>query len=302
MHTQVLIIGGSFAGLSAAMQLVRARKHVVVVDGGKPRNRFASHSHGFFGLDGETPGDIHQKALAKLLPYPDFTLHQGEVVSLVKDANGFTATLADNTSVHASKVILATGLHDQLPDIAGLASRWGKTVLHCPYCHGYENRDRPLGVLATSPLSIHQAKLIPDWGPTTYFSQGQFSPDPDARQMLEKRGVRIEETPVVELIGKAPQIRVVRLQDNRQLAIEALYVGPTTRMASPLAEQLGCEFEPGLMGPIVKIDDSQQTSISGVYAAGDLAIPMQNATLASASGVMAGVHVHHALIQMQLNA
>ncbi|MBT1065432.1 NAD(P)/FAD-dependent oxidoreductase [Bowmanella sp. Y26] len=302
MQTQVLIIGGSFAGLSAAIQLVRARKQVIVIDSGKPRNRFASHSHGFFGLDGETPHDIHQKALAKLLPYPDFTLHQGEVVNLVKDAEGFTATLADNTSVDASKIILATGLHEQLPDIPGLASRWGKTVLHCPYCHGYENRDRPLGVLATSPLSVHQAKLIPDWGPTTYFSQGQFPLEPDVQKMLEKRGVRIEQTPVTEIIGNAPEISAVRLQDNRQLCINALYVGPTTRMASPLAEQLGCEFEPGLMGPLVKIDESQQTSVLGVYAAGDIAIPMQNATLASASGVMAGVHVHHALIQMQLNA
>ncbi|WP_102795615.1 NAD(P)/FAD-dependent oxidoreductase [Bowmanella denitrificans] len=302
MKFDVMIIGGSFAGLSAAMQLVRAQKQVLVIDSAKPRNRFAVNSHGFFTLDGESPATIRDKALAKLQAYPGFSLLEAEVVDVKKVSTGFRAETANGQHMAAAKVILATGVKDELPDIPGLPERWGKTVIHCPYCHGYENKNVPLGVLATSEFSIHQAKLAPDWGSTTYFTQGQFSPDSDARQMLEKRGVQIEESPVIELLGTAPQILAVRLADGRELPIQALYVGPNTQMASSLAKQLGCAFEPGFMGPVVKVDECQQTTVAGVYAAGDMAIPMQNATLASASGVMTGVHVHHALIQIQLDS
>ena len=174
MPLDVIIIGGSFAGLSAAMQLARGQRHVTVIDAGEPRNRFSDESHGFFGLDCVSPFAIQQEAYRQLLNYPTATIVQGKATTVEKQAQGFDVTLEDGTLLSSKKLILATGLRDEIPDIPGLKERWGATVIHCPYCHGYEVRNQPLGVIATSPLSIHQAGMIPDWGPTTYFTQGEF--------------------------------------------------------------------------------------------------------------------------------
>ena len=297
MQLDVIVIGGSFAGLSAAMQLARGQRKVTVIDAGEPRNRFADESHGFFGLDGVSPFTIQQEAYRQLLKYPTVDLVKGKAVAVEKLAPGFHVTLEDNTKLHCKKLILATGLRDELPNIPGLKERWGATVIHCPYCHGYEVRNQALGVLATSPLSAHQAGMIPDWGPTTYFTQGLYEPNDEERAFLLKRGVTIESTPILEVLGRAPEISSVYLADGRTIRLAAIFVGPKTHMASPFAEQLGCEFEEGPLGLVIKTDAFKQTSIEGVFAAGDVSNPMQNATLASASGVMAGVGAHQALMR-----
>ncbi|WP_017903859.1 NAD(P)/FAD-dependent oxidoreductase [Pseudomonas asplenii] len=292
----IVVVGASFAGLSAAMQLARARQRVLLVDSGRPRNRFAAHSHGFLGQDGQPPLAIREQALRQLLRYPTVEFVQGEVVAARRDETGFAVVLADGREEVAARLVLATGLRDELPAIAGLQERWGHTVLHCPYCHGYEVRDQALGVLASMPLSAHQAGMIPDWGPTVYFTQGQFEPDAEQRAHLQARGVRIERTPVVELLGTEPKLEAVRLGDGRLVEVRALFIGPRTHMASPLAEQLGCEFEEGPTGPYLRVDARKETTVSGVFAAGDAASPMHNATLASAAGVMAGFGVHQSLM------
>jgi thioredoxin reductase len=169
-------------------------------------------------------------------------------------------------------------------------------VLHCPYCHGYEVRDRPLGVLATGPLAMHQAALIPDCGPTILFTGGRFEPDAEQSAQLDARGVTIERVPVAALVGEAPALRGLRLADGREVPVEGLFVAPSVRMASALPHQLGCAFEEGPMGPYVRVDERKQTSVPGVYAAGDAASPMHNATFASADGVMAGVGAHQSLM------
>jgi thioredoxin reductase len=297
MQQDVIIIGGSFAGLSAAMQLVRGQRKVTVVDAGKPRNRFAKYSHGFFGLDGQAPKAIKQKTWQQLLEYETATIIDAEAINVEKTGDGFTIQLSNQSQLSAKKLILATGLQDILPDIKGIKSRWGKTVVHCPYCHGYELRNRSLGVIATGPMSLHQAGMIPDWGVTTYFSQGEHFPDTEQKIFLQQRGVRFEDTPVIEVLGEGTDISAVKLADGRVIEVKGLYVGPKTQMASSIPKQLGCEFTQGPMGEIVITDDFKQTSIKGVFAAGDIVNPMQNATFASASGVMAGVGVHHQLIQ-----
>lgn len=296
MQLDVIVIGGSFAGLSAAMQLARGQRQVTVIDAGEPRNRFSDESHGFFGLDGVSPFAIQQEAYRQLLKYPTVNIVKDRAVAVEKNASGFSVTLEDDTSLHSKKLILATGLRDELPNISGLKERWGATVIHCPYCHGYEVRNQPLGVIATSPLSTHQAGMIPDWGPTTYFTQGLYEPDEEQRAFLLKRGVTIESTPVLEVLGRAPEIASVYLADGRTICIAAIFVGPKTHMASPFAERLGCEFEEGPLGLVIKTDALKQTSVEGVFAAGDVSNPMQNATLASASGVMAGVGAHQSLM------
>lgn len=293
----VIIIGASFAGASAAMQLARARRRVLLVDAGQPRNRFAAASHGFLGQDGAAPHEIMQTALSQLAAYPGFTHRQGLAMHASADLQGVEIALDDGRRMRAHRLILATGVRDELPAIAGLQARWGHTVLHCPYCHGYEMRERQLGVLASSALSAHQALMLPDWGPTTYFTQGEFEPDQAELQQLEKRGVRIERTPVVEVLGPDNgDIDAVRLADGRETAIGALFVGPRVHMSSPLAMQLGCAFEQGPMGPYIRTDEMRQTTVPNVFAAGDAAAAFHNGTMASASGVMAGVAAHRSLM------
>jgi thioredoxin reductase len=295
MPHDVIVIGGSYAGLSAAMQLARARRQVLVIDAGLPRNRFATGAHGFLGQDGRPPADILRDAIAQLEAYPTFDLTHGEATGARRDGDGFVVTLADGSEQRAARLVLATGVTDELPPIPGMTERWGQTVLHCPYCHGYEVADQPLGVIAAHPMSAHQAGLIPDWGPTTYFTQGVFEPDAEQAAHLAARGVTIERTPVVELLGEAPALEGVRLADGRTVSVGALFVAPATRPSSPLAELLGCGFDEGHMGPHVRVDEWKQTTVPGVYAAGDAAAPMHNATLASAAGVLAGVGAHQSL-------
>ncbi|ABB12659.1 NAD(P)/FAD-dependent oxidoreductase [Burkholderia lata] len=296
-HHEVIVIGGSFAGLSAAMQLARARRRVLVIDAGQPRNRFAAHAHGFFGQDGKPPAQIVDEAAAQLAAYPTVQRIAGDVRTAERDADGrFHVTLADGSRASADRLILATGIRDELPALPGLAERWGVNVLHCPYCHGYEVSGQRLGVLASHPLSVHQAILIPDWGPTTWFTQGQAEANEEEAALLAARGVRIERSPVVEILGDAPRIDALRLADGQIVPIDALFVGARTVMASDLAQQLGCAFDDGPLGPVVRVDALKQTSVAGVFAAGDASTPMTNATFASASGVMAGVAAHRSLI------
>ncbi|MBO9507871.1 NAD(P)/FAD-dependent oxidoreductase [Thalassospira sp. A3_1] len=303
----VIIIGAGFAGLSAAMQLARARKQICIIDAGLPRNRFAAASHGFFGLDGQSPDEISCLAMAQIRAYPTVSIVHGMAKAASRlepdaagtvneDNNRFKVSLDDGRRFQARRLILATGVVDTLPDIPGLMPRWGKTVLHCPYCHGYEVRDRTLGVLATGPMSIHQAMMIPDWGPTIFFTQGKYEPEPEIRAQMDARGITIEQSPIVGLIGAAPDLEAVKLADGRSMPIQALFAGPTVSMTNPLSEMLGCAFEEGIAGPFIKVDASQETSIPGVFAAGDAATARHNATLASAAGVLAGVGAHQSLI------
>ncbi|MEN5161319.1 NAD(P)/FAD-dependent oxidoreductase [Achromobacter spanius] len=296
MHYDVIIIGGSFAGLSAAMQLARARRQVLLVDAARPRNRYATHAHGFLGQDGAAPQEIVANARAQLARYPTVSFLDGEAIQALAQDGGFAVVMAGGEQVRGARLILATGMRDELPPLPGLQARWGQTVLHCPYCHGFEVAGEPLGVLAAHPMSVHQAMLLPDWGPTTYFTQGQFEPSPEDARHLGARGVHMERTPVVALLGDAPALTGVVLADGREVPLRALFVASRVHMASPLAGQLGCEFDEGPLGPVIRVDDMKQTTVPGVFAAGDASTPMSNATLASASGVMAGVCAHRSLV------
>lgn len=289
-----VIVGGSFAGLSAAMQLARARRRILLVDAGRPRNRFAAASHGFLGQDGVAPAEIMRQGLTQLARYPTVDFVHAEALSASQADSGFVLTLSDGSEAGGRKLILATGVADELP-LESMIPRWGVSVLHCPYCHGYEVGGRRLAAIANAPAAVHQAMILPDWGPTTFFTQGVFEPSVEETGLLARRGVEIERTPVVELLGDGAAIRALRLADGRELPFEAVFTAPRTRIASPLAEQLGCAFAEGMTGPHIEVDPMQQTSVAGVFAAGDAATSMYNATLASAAGVMAGVAAHRSL-------
>lgn len=293
----VIVVGGSFAGMSAAMQLARARQSVLVIDAGMARNRFAEEAHGFLGQDGRAPAAIMRDARYQLLRYPTVEVTSGEALAARAFGDGFAIELSGGSEHRAKRLILATGVSDELPLIRGMRERWGETVLHCPYCHGYEVRDLALGVIAAHPMSAHQAILIPDWGPTTYFTQGDFEPETAELDAFAARGITIERTPVVELVGDAPALDGVRLADGRFIEMAAVFTAPRTRPATPLAAMLGCVHEDGPTGPYVKVDQWGATSVVGVWAAGDAATPMHNATLASAAGVLAGIGAHQASVR-----
>ena len=296
MSYEVIIVGGSFAGLSAAMQLARARRRILLIDAGEPRNRFAKASHGFLGQDGVAPAQIMREGLRQLSAYPTVDFHHGRATGAEGERDAFQVTLDDGTVAEGRRLVLAHGVADSLPEVPGLSERWGRTVVHCPFCHGYEFGDRPLGVLATGPLGAHQAEMLPDWGPTTLFTQGLFTPEPEVQARLDRRGVTVETTPVAALLGDAPALEGVRLADGRVLQLAALFTAPRTAPNGGLAQALGCALEDGPTGPYIAADARQETSTAGVFAAGDAARAMHNATLASASGVMAGVGAYQSLM------
>lgn len=302
MLHDAIIVGGSFAGLSAALQLARARRNVLVIDAGLPRNRFASESHGVLGHDGKPGSQLLAEARQQLLAYPTAKVFSGRVSRVQSGEAGFVVEAEDGLHWFTGRrLLLATGVADVLPEIPGLRERWGQTVVHCPYCHGYEIGGGSIGVLGTGPMSVHQAQMFADWGDVTLFTQGVVEVSGEERALLAARKVKVEASPIVELQGAAPVLEGVLLQDGRRVAIKALLVGTQVRMASPLAEALGCAFDDSPFGPIVRIDAWGMTSVAGVYAAGDMARVPHSITFAMASGVAAGVRLHSSLITEDAN-
>ncbi|HDS0949276.1 TPA: NAD(P)/FAD-dependent oxidoreductase [Stenotrophomonas maltophilia] len=294
MNPDVLIVGGSYAGIAAGLILARARRPVTIIDSGLPRNRAASHSHGVLGQDGVSGAELLKNARQQLLDYPSVRWVQGEVVQAQSSADGVEVRTADGQVLAARKLLLATGIADQLPELPGLAERWGSTVLHCPYCHGYEVGGGAIGLLGGHPMSAAKAPLFAEWGNVTFFSQGLPISD-EERAAMQQRGVQIETTPVVGVQGDQPTWLEVELADGRRIAQRALFVPAMQQMATPLVQQLGCTLVESMMGVLVEVDMMKQTSVPNVYAAGD-ATTVGNITLAMAEGVRAGIGVHHALV------
>lgn len=296
MQFDAIIIGGSFAGLSAATYIARARRSVCVVDTGSPRNRFAAHSHGFFAQDGSEPGTMLATARSQVAAYPTVTFIAGEAVSAARKADGFSVVLATSDVIEASKLVLAFGISDELPSVPGLAERWGSSVLHCPYCHGYEFSGRRLGVLNTSPMSSHQAMLIAEWGPTTFYLNGASELDASVLAELQQRGIAIESMPVKALHGEGTQLSVIELVDGKRSSADALFLGPRNHFNSDIGRQLGCEIDGAPFGQTIRTDPQMMTTVPGVYAAGDITRGAHTVTWACADGVTAALAVHRSLI------
>ncbi len=288
----VIIVGGGYAGMSAALPLARARRKVLVIDSGLRRNRFADAAHGVLAQDGGPPGEIAAEGKRQLLLYPDLTWRDGEAVSTSRLDDGFAVGTADGDQFRGRLLILATGVSDTLPDVPGLKERWGRSVFHCPYCHGYELNRGVLGVLASGPMSLHQAQLIPEWGPTTLFTNGALTLDQEQQQDLARRGVTVETEAVVAVSGDRA---TVALKDGREKELVGLFVA-TEIVPGPLAEQLGCKLESTPMGTIIATDEVKATSVPGVFACGDTARAAGNVTLAMADGTMAAMGAHRALL------
>ncbi len=291
----VAIVGGSYAGMAAGLQLAQARRNIVVVDAGKPRNRFASRARGFLTQDGKSPNAIAAAGYAELTQYPTVEWCRGKVDTIVGEIDNFTLTLAGSPAsepLHARRVILATGVGDELPPLPGLDERWGRYVFHCPYCHGFDlNRGR-IGVLAISVAAMHLALLLPDWGQTTLFLNDAFEPDKEQLEKLAKRGTHIERGKVECLAGEG--LNVV-MADNRVFPLDGLFV-VTQTAPNVLAIRLGCEMDVTPLGRDIKTNAAKATSVPGVFACGDIAMPVGNLSLAVSDGALAGQATHHSLV------
>lgn len=295
MRYDTIIIGGSFAGLSAALYLGRASRSVCVLDTRAPRNRFASASHGVFAQDGSDPMTMLATMRAQVAAYPTVRFVDEAAVDAVHVNNAFSVTLTKGEVVSGTTLLLAFGITDILPDLPGVAERWGKSVIHCPYCHGYEFNGKRLGVLNLSPMSVHQASLIPEWGPTTFFLNGGAI-EQDAAADLVRRGVTIEPAPIERLVGEGAAPFAIRLSNGNEQPLDALFIGPPYRFSSDIAERLGCAIEAGQLGSSVTVDEMKATNVAGVFAAGDITRSGHTVTFACADGVMAALAIHRSLI------
>jgi thioredoxin reductase (NADPH) len=285
----VLIIGGGAAGLNAASTLGRARRGVVVVDSGKPRNAPADHVHGFLTRDGTPPAELVAIGRSEVERYGG-RIVTGAVRTIRRHSGGFRAELADGV-IEARRVVVATGLHDELPDIPGLADRWARDVLHCPYCHGWEVRDQPLGVLGLAPRSVHLAWLLPQWSAdVVLFASDLAAAD---RAKVTARGVRIVEDKVIGIDVVDDTLRGVRLANGDVVPRSALFVAGQFIPNDDLLTQLGCaKNETGW----VQVDPTGLTSVPGVWAVGNVVNSSAQVISAAAAGATAAVSINGDLI------
>lgn len=284
MRHDLIVVGGSYAGMAAALQLVRAHRSVLVIDAGLRRNRFARHSHGFLGQDGVDPSAIARAAREQLEAYPTLRWLDGTAETASGGKDAFVVTTAEGGRHEGRRLLFAVGVADELPQIDGLAERWGRSVFHCPYCHGYELNQGRIGVIATGSMSMHQAQLLPEWGEVTLFANGAVAPDEAARRDLFARGVTIEEAAIARLDGHADVV----LSDGRRLSFACLFTATRNAPATPIATSLGCETEETPFGIQIRTDAAKETSIPGAFACGDAARVPHSVSLAVGDGAWAG--------------
>lgn len=288
----LIIIGGSYAGMAAALQMLRARRRVLIIDAGQRRNRFASHSHGFLSQDGSDPAEIAAIAKRQLQAYPTLTWLDDTAVDASGRNDAFVVTTAAGARYEARRLLLAVGVSDELPAVDGLRERWGRSVFHCPYCHGYELDQGAIGVIATGPLSVHQAQLLPEWGTVTFLLNGALTLDGDARSALQQRGVSVETQAITRLQGHAD----VLLADGRSLSFAGLFTASRNAPSTPVADALGCALMETPLGTQYQTSDAKLTSVPGVYACGDAARMPHSVSLAVADGAWAGAQIHRSLV------
>jgi thioredoxin reductase len=296
----VTIIGGGAAGLSAALVLTRARRRVAVVDAGQPRNAPAAHMQGFLGSDGLPPAALLAAGRKEVAGYGGHLI-DGTVTAVHASQgdlkNGrppFTVALEDGPAIRSRRVLVTTGLHDEIPDIPGVRERWGRDLLHCPYCHGYEVRDQPLGVLGGTPEAVTHAQLVRQWSDdVVYFANGA-QPSDDQRAQLKARGIGIVDDPVAELVVVADRLTGVKLDSGQIIPRAAVFVRPRFVPNDRLLSSLGCAADEN--GWVVT-DGIGRTSVPGVWAAGNAVNPRAQVITAAGEGSAAAIAINNDLVE-----
>lgn len=295
-----VVVGGGAAGLSGALTLARARRSVTVVDAGQPRNAPSAGVHGLLALDGVSPADLVARGRDEVTGYGGEIL-AGEVVGVAAASHGFDVTLRDGTVLATRTLLIATGVVDELPDIPGVRKQWGRGALHCPYCHGWEVRDRRIGVLATGPMSAHQAILFHQWSRDIIFFTGGVPLVEQDRVNLAALEIPVVEGRIERVESDGGGVTGVKLDDDEVISLDAVVVA--TRMAPQLGPfaDLGLEVDEIAVGTVIAVGEFGTTSVPGVWAAGNTADLMAQVGGAAAQGVRAAQHINAELVMADLN-
>ena len=289
----VAIIGGGAAGLSAALVLSRARRKVLVVDAGSPRNAPATHMHGYLSRDGLPPGELLALGRNEVKSYGG-EIVTGTVTDLAPDdRSGFWVRLTDGRRISSRRLLVTTGLRDELPDIPGLRDRWARDVLHCPYCHGHEVRDRHLGVLGGTAGAVRYAQIVRQWtSDLVYFTPAETTTAAE-RTQLTARGIDVVEGTIDQLVIEDDQLRGVQMGDGRVVPRDALFVPPRFIPNNHLLVGLGCDVDDDGW---VTVDNTGRTSVPGVWAAGNVVDPRAQVITAAGAGSAAAIALNADLV------
>lgn len=290
----VIIVGGSYAGLAAAMSLGRSLRKVLVVDGGKPCNGQTPYSHNFLTHDGNTPSEIRSVALEKVLAYPTVRISEDEVTSVEGKNLDFRITTRNGKQIEARKILFTTGIRDEILPIDGFSACWGISVIHCPYCHGYEYRDEPTGLLVPGEMALERGRFIRNWTKRLrIFTNGDASLRVDHKKELQSMQIELIEIPIRRIAHHQGHLERVILSNGDEVALKALYAHVSFDQHCKLPEKMGCALKES--GHIT-VDMFQHTTVSGVFAAGDNASPFRSVAVAVATGTTAGAAINHELI------
>lgn len=294
-NADVIIIGGSYAGLSAAMALGRALRNVLIIDSGLPCNRQTPHSHNFITQDGERPGDIANRAREQVLRYDTVRFQHDLALHVQPTENGFEVHTQSGDRFTGSKLIFATGVKDILPDIRGFSECWGISVVHCPYCHGYEIKHERTGILANGDGAFHYARLIRNWtDDLTVFTNGESTLTQEQAERIAHHNIPVVEKEIAHLVHDNGYVQEIIFKDGSSFPLSAIYSGPTTEQHCPIPEMLGCELtEQGL----IKVDMLQKTTVENVFACGDSVSPLRSVAYAVATGNMAGAAANNQMVE-----
>lgn len=294
-NVDVVVVGGGSAGLGAAIALARSLRSVIVVDAGRPRNAPSDHAHNVLGREGISPLELVAAGRSEAIAYGVHILDD-EVTAAAHVDGGVEVTTARGKQITARRLILATGLTDVLPDVDGVAACWGKTVLHCPYCHGYEVRGQRIGVLATGPMATHQALLFRQLSDDVTVFAHTATPDDEAMAQLRAVGVKIIDGDVARIAHDGDQVRLVVLADGAEFPVDAVVVGPRFEARAEIFEWLGGTVSEHPMGHFVETVMMGRTNVDNVWAAGNIADLSAMVSVSSGAGVMAGAAVNADLV------
>ncbi len=289
----VAIVGGGAAGLSAALVLSRARRRVAVIDGGNPRNALAAHLQGYLSRDGVAPSELLTIGRNEVTGYGGEFL-DGSVTGILRHPRGaFGVVLGDGPAIVARRLLLATGLTDQAVDVPGVRERWGRDVLHCPYCHGHEVRDQRLGVLGGSPAASQHALLVRQWSADVVYFAHTSAVTTEEREQLNARGIPIVEGEVARLTVEDDRLRGVELIDGRAIARDALFVRPVMVPNNDLLNGLGADLDNGGW-PV--LDQTGRSTVPGVWVAGNAANPRAQVITAAGEGSTVAIAINADLV------
>lgn len=290
-----IIIGGSYAGLSAGMALGRSLRNVLIIDSGSPCNQSTPYSHNLITQDGEKPNDITQKAKEQVLKYKTVKFLEGLAVSGNKIDGGFEITTQSGGKLQAKNLIFATGVKDIMPNIDGFAECWGKTIIHCPYCHGFEVKNQETGILANGDIAYHYAQLIINWTKKlNIFTNGKASFTAEQLAKIKANKISIIEKEINSFKHENGSIKYISFNDNTTYPVQAIYSRPNNEQHCPIPEKLGCEInEQGL----IKVDMFQKTTVNGVFACGDNSSPYRAVSYAISAGNIAATMLNNSMTE-----